>query len=115
MEDIYTRAEETAIGSWPNLTEAYKKWLKISVKAWGNWNRIQAILDARNAVAHGVGQLTRRQARKDQEALARSLRLIGIEIVGTRIEISSETIGRIGVLGRDFILWLDSRLVTFDS
>ena len=110
LQDIYVSAEDRAIASWPNMIEAYKRWLGVRVGKWEEWNKMEAILDARNAVAHGVGELTRRQARKNQVTLVASLELIGIAINGTRLEFSDSGIREVANVGRRFVGWLDQQL-----
>jgi hypothetical protein len=110
LQDIYTSAEDRAIASWPSMIEAYKRWLGIRVVKWDEWNKLDAILDARNAIAHGVGELTRRQVRKDQATLLVSLNLIGIAVSGSRLEFSDSGIREVANVGRRFVGWLDRQL-----
>ena len=62
LNDIYLSAEDRAIGSWSGLIEAYKQWLDVKLASYDDWKCILAMTDARNAVAHGVGELSRRQS-----------------------------------------------------
>jgi len=110
IEDIYLDAEDRAISSWPAMVTAYKKWLGINLRSCPNWESIQAMIDARNAVAHGVGELTRRQARKDLVQLRRLFSRIDINIDGTLLEISDKAVGSTSLAGRHFIVWLDNQL-----
>ena len=110
VDDIYLDAEDKAISSWPAMATAYKKWLGINLKSCPHWESIQAMLDARNAVAHGVGELTRRQARKDLAQLRRLFSRIDINIDGTLLKISDKAISSASLAGRHFIEWLDNEL-----
>ena len=110
IDDIYVDAEDKAIGSWPAMIGAYKRWFGINLKSYDNWNSIQAMLDARNAVAHGVGELTRRQARKDLTQLGRLLAEIDISVDGTRLEVPDEAIRSASSAARRFVVWLDDQL-----
>ena len=54
---IWETAAIDATGSWSRQKDAYKKWLGLSP----NWKNVEGFIEARNAVAHGLGTLTRRQ------------------------------------------------------
>jgi hypothetical protein len=110
LQDIYTTAEDRFLGTWPSMTEAYKKWLSIDLSKCDDWKRMQALTSLRNAVAHGVGDLTRRQARQDVTKLVASLSLIKVTVTGTRIDVSDATIHISATAGRRFVSWLDFRL-----
>lgn len=112
LQDIYINAEDRAITSWPNMIEAYRQWFDVRINKWDEWKKMDAIQDARNAVAHGVGELTRRQARKNPAALVSSLKLIGVAVInGARLEFSDSGIREVANVSRRFVGWLDHQLV----
>lgn len=110
LDDIYARAEDNAIGSWPGMIDAYKRWLGIRLTSYSDWKSIQAMIDARNAIVHGLGELTRRQARKDLKQLTKLLSAINVQVKGTRVEVSEESLRCAAVEGRSFVIWLDVQL-----
>jgi hypothetical protein len=110
LEDIYTAAEDRAISSWPSTADSYKRWLGINLRKCPEWKKMEAAFDARNAIAHGLGQLTRRQSRKDQAALEASLKLINVAIRGVRLDVSDATIKEVANVFRHFVAWLDQEL-----
>jgi hypothetical protein len=115
LDDIYVHAEDRAIGSWSQLEISYKQWLGIRLSGSPDWTHIQALNNARNAVAHGVGNLTRRQARKNSNQLKQSLQQVGVSVDGNRIVISDSAIMYAARTSRAFIYWLDERLVEYDN
>jgi hypothetical protein len=115
LDDIYVSAEDRAIGSWPQITVSYKQWLGIKLNGSPDWTHIQALNNARNAVAHGLGNLTRRQARKNSNQLKQSLQQVGVSVDGTRIVISESAIMNGAKTSRAFIYWVDERLVEYDN
>jgi hypothetical protein len=112
LDDIYNAAEDQAISSWPKIAESYKRWIHINLNKYPDWKKIEAALDARNAIAHGVGQLTRRQSRKNQSELEASLKSININVRGARLDISEIAIKEMAAVCRRFIIWLDQQLST---
>jgi hypothetical protein len=117
LDDVYVRAEDNAIGSWPKMVEHYGRWLdiKITQRRCPSWRRIEAMTNARNAVAHGLGELTRRMARKGKDQLQRDLATLGITIVGNAIDISEDSLRHTAAASREFIEWLDAELDVYDQ
>lgn len=111
LNDIYLSAEDRAIGSWPGLIEAYKQWLDVKLASCDDWQCILAMTDARNAVAHGVGELSRRQARKDIRQLTALFSVIDVKINGMRLEVSDSAIRSVAAAARRFVMWLDMQLL----
>lgn len=117
LDDVYVHAEDNAINSWPKMVEHYARWfeIKMNPKKCPPWRRIEALTNARNAVAHGLGELTRRMARKGTGQLKLDLATISITIAGNAIVLSEESLRRAAEAGREFIEWLDAELDTYDS
>lgn len=69
MEKIYNDAEDQAISAWSRTMDAYAVFFGIKRTGFVEWPKVQALIDARNAVAHGLGALTRRQTRKNLSQL----------------------------------------------
>jgi hypothetical protein len=113
LGSIYANAENQAVGSWKGLETSYKQWFKISIDKCGAWKRLQATHDARNAIAHGLGDLTRRMTRGKTDPRTR-LKLIDIAVTGIRIEIKESSLRKVADAGRDFIEELDVLLQHYD-
>lgn len=115
LDDIYTRAEDAAIGSWPKMIDHYARWYKIKLKSWPNWRQVEAMNNARNVVAHGLGDLTRRLARKDIDQLRRDFATIDVVVLGSSIKVAETALRTCGTTTVDFITWLDTQLATYDA
>lgn len=117
LQDIYERAEDRAIGSWPEIRNHYSAWLGINLqeKSFSRWGELQALLDARNAIVHGMGRLTRRLARKDLTALRRHFATLDLGLVGDEVQVPNNALGNAARLSCDFIRWLDSELRSYDT
>lgn len=114
LDDVYVRAEDNAIGSWPKMTEHYSRWFSIRMRTCPSWRRIEALTNARNAVAHGLGELTRRMARKDKTQLRRDFATLDISMAGSAIVLSEMSLRSAAAAGREFIQWLDEELERYD-
>lgn len=114
LDDIYVSAEDKAIGSWSTMSESYKRWLGIRFNASSDWTSILTMTDIRNAIAHGLGELTRRQARKDLKQLTRAFSSVGVKVHGTSLRVSEDAIRNAAATGGRFVVWLDEQLRAYD-
>lgn len=107
MQTIWEESVINATRSWPAQQKAYKDWLDLKIK----WETIDAMATARNAIAHGLGALTRRQLRKPHLAKTQLARL-DIGLNGSDLILSDQSVRGLAHKCRDFILDLDSQLAT---
>lgn len=117
LEDIYTRAEDAAIASWPKLHSHYGSWLgiKITQTVCPSWRRIGAMTNVRNAIAHGMGELTRRMARKDLTQLRHDFATIDVAIAESAVCLSELSLRSSATTAREFIEWVDEQLLDYDA
>lgn len=102
------RHAETQIEQWNSLADAWAKWHGINMKTEPQYQRLQGVVDARNAIVHGLGRLTRKQTRADGGAAVRAnLARVGITTSGTSLVINDESVKRSVHAARAFIEWLD--------
>lgn len=116
LDDIYTRAEDSALASWPKLRDHYGRWLEIKINGstCPSWPRIETMTNVRNAIAHGLGELTRRMARKNLSQLQRDFATIDVQIVGSALVLSEDALWSSAFTAREFINWLDEELASYD-
>lgn len=112
IADLWAAAEERS-ESWPRQVDAWKKWHSIDVTTEAAYKAFRPAVEARNAIVHGLGTLTRRQTRKDGgRATAEMLRTSGITVQSGRVVVdakaTADCIKRAGV----FIDWLDEKTRT---
>lgn len=102
IDHIWDDAAIKGTSSWTEQKDAYSNWLGVKE----DWKVVERLAEARNAVAHGLGTLTRRQLRK--EASVRSkLREAGITLAGIRIVLSDAALSSAAADCRDLIHRLD--------
>jgi hypothetical protein len=106
LEEVYNNAEDRATVSWDARRTHYKAWLGITIKGT-EWERFFVLVNLRNAVAHGVGQLTRRQARKNQVQLVSDFASVGVALKGTHIEFLNGAVRTCAGVASTFIKRLD--------
>jgi len=105
MQIIWNDAVISATRTWHDQKKSYDTWLQVKV----SWETIDAIADARNAVAHGLGSLTRQQLRNETAVQAR-LKKLGVSVIGRNVELSDSSLYGLGARCRDFIVGLDAAL-----
>lgn len=99
---IWDKAAVGATSGWAEQKNAYKNWLGVAV----DWKPVERLAEARNAIAHGLGTLTRRQLRNRQSVIAK-LTAAGITLQNDRIMLDDAVLGQAAIACRDFIAELD--------
>ncbi len=102
IDNVWDDAAIRATSSWKEQKEAYKNWLGVDT----DWKVVERLAEARNAVAHGLGTLTRRQLRKEQ-SVRYKLKSAGISMVGIRIVLSDAALASAAAGCRDLIHRVD--------
>jgi hypothetical protein len=106
--ELWKKAEQQAEGAWPEHIEAWKRWHNVRLRECPMFSRFDAFVEARNAIMHGLGNLTRRQLRKDGgRSLKEQLAKVGIQVQGTRLVVTPSSVKLSAEVSRDFIAWLD--------
>lgn len=97
-EDAVIRGTST----WQDQQKSYKAWLGVEE----DWKAIERLAEARNAVAHGLGKLTRRQLRSGQSVKSK-LMAAGITVRNNQVLLSDGSLAAAALACRDFIEKLD--------
>lgn len=68
FRNLIRDAEEKSDNSWENRKHAFRDYHQVSLGDCTSWSQIDCAIVVRNAIAHGLGSLTRRQKnRKDRQ------------------------------------------------
>lgn len=102
-------AHDNAIRSWSAMQTAYHSWLGIPK---GTWTTIIELTNARNAVAHGSGQLTWLQQRDNRAKLEEKLYRHLITLDDNRIILTEKSIDKAAKTCVAFIKNLDAALLS---
>jgi hypothetical protein len=105
MQQMWDEMAISATRTWKDQQAAYKNWVGVTIK----WDTVDGLADARNAIAHGLGSLTRQQVLKEAAVRGRLVK-VGITLVGRDLELSDTSLHGLALRCRDFILDLDVRI-----
>jgi hypothetical protein len=94
--------------TWPLRFAAWKNLHGIPFDDFPRYHPFRGFIEARNAVIHGLGGLTRKQLKKPNTAEGR-LRAAHISLRGTRLVLDVDDATACAQVVRDLIDWLDHR------
>lgn len=77
---IWNQSSIGAISTWSGIQNSYRKWFSIRP----DWNNLDRLVEVRNSIAHGLGELTRMQRAK-QMSTVNKITAAGIKMDGNRI------------------------------
>lgn len=110
MEELWARAVDHAEGRWESHLQAWKDWHQIALASQPAYSGLRPFIEARNAIMHGLGELTRRQRRGNQAASLRGeLRSVGIEVIGIRLVVREKAVFQCAVASTRFIRDVDEQ------
>jgi len=110
-QDLWQRATSRAEGTWNAHREAWLAWHDLRLVDAPDYERLDGFVEARNAVMHGLGQLTRLQTQRDGgRATAAKLRAVGIILNGKKLVILPTVLDTCAATARGFIEWLDAEI-----
>lgn len=98
VDDAVIRGTST----WQDQRKSYQNWIDVN----GDWKAVERLAEARNAVVHGLGKLTRRQMRSEQSVKSK-LEAAGITVDDNKIVLSDDSLAAAASACRDFIERLD--------
>jgi len=107
MAKVLEEVEISASGNWQRREKTFSSLHGISLRSGPRWTTIEAAIEARNSVAHGLGNLTTRQKRRRD--IARQLGRADIVVGGGRIYLTPASLRTVADATRGFISWLDSQ------
>jgi hypothetical protein len=112
IERLYLDAEERAMSSWSQAATAFKTWTKVTLGDQGaTWQNFRAIVEARNAVIHGLGSFTSRQRRdKSYTGTQKMLGKLGFDVADDRVRVTPSALRTSGPLCIDVMTWIDLEL-----
>ncbi len=105
MQIMWDELAISATRTWKDQQSAYKSWIGVTIK----WDTVDGMADARNAVAHGLGSLTRQQLRREA-AVRHRLKGVGLSLAGRDLALTDTSLHGLALKCRDFILELDQQL-----
>lgn len=116
VETLYADFEEKATGSWPGMAAHYTKYVSKELKIRSDaspFAMVDPIIEARNALVHGLGRFTARQVRgKGHEQTKHRLRELQFRLSTDEmgILVTPAALDKSVVALRDYLEWLDTEL-----
>lgn len=112
VEEIYSREEDKATGTWDEMKNRLNKSVGVKLNDCSDYAHVKLMADARNAVMHGLGALTRRQKRgSNSQQLIADLKAFGIGVgLDGRLVVSGAVLMKGAHACKRFINELDIRL-----
>ncbi|OBJ00880.1 hypothetical protein A5624_00530 [Mycobacterium sp. 1482292.6] len=106
---IWERAAISATNTWKDQKTALQDWFGVRLSN-GDWRPVEQLVEARNAIAHGLGTLTRRQLR-NQQAVRATLAAAGIVVnQSNELVLDDEVLRKAAVACRQLIVAYDVAL-----
>jgi hypothetical protein len=100
-------AEMRASANWDERKSAFSGAHKVRLTSCSSWSDVDAGIEVRNAIAHGLGGLTARQRNgKHREKLAK----VGVLVVDERVLIDEKALKRCLRYASDFVRSLDAAI-----
>lgn len=104
LEDF---AKDTSM-TWSRRSDAYKRYHGFKLEACDRWKQLEAAIDLRNCLAHGLGTLTPHLRRKHR--LSEALQPLEVTVTGNRMRVGTRTVPILAQVCREFVTSLDSKL-----
>lgn len=108
LDELWEDAERRA-ETWPGQEKAWRGWHGIDIAREQPYQELRGVIEARNAIVHGIGELTKRQTRgKDGgKKVIAALKKVGIRVSGRKVVVDDEAMKTCIDTARGFIGWLD--------
>jgi hypothetical protein len=113
QRSLWATGESRAEGTWDGQVGAWREWHGLDLEHGAGYRELRAFVEARNAIMHGLGRLTRKQLRKHggREVIA-SLNQVGIGVSGGALSFPFSVLPHCAAVGRSFIEWMDTEIQT---
>lgn len=95
--------------TWPQRIKHYRNKHSIDLKALDGWDQVEAGIDLRNCLAHGLGNLT--DLLLSEEALGVRMRHIDVSVSGNRMHPTMTTVPKLAAGCRSFVLDIEQGLI----
>ena len=95
--------------TWEQRRDLWKRLHQVRLRDFDHDEPLQGFIEARNAISHGLGDLTRMQLRKNEE-VRKLLTAAGLRLRGATLLLHEEDVEQCATIVRAFIEWLDERV-----
>ena len=96
---------------WDERTQGWRRWYGIDYRLNADFVDVLAFVEARNAIVHGGGHLTRQQLGSDgAAAIVARLKAVGVEVSNGRVVVTASAVEKAARCARGAIYWIDKQL-----
>lgn len=95
--------------AWSERLKHYKNEHTIDLKACDGWEQVEAGIDLRNCLAHGLGNLT--VVLLSEKSLGKRMQLIDVSVGGNRMHSTVETVPKLASGCRRLVLDIEKELI----
>jgi len=102
---LVAAAEARASTNWDERKTAFNDYHSVSLSSCSRWSEVDAGIYVRNAIAHGLGSLTRRQR---SQKVRSKIRSVDVAVVDNRLVLTDVALVRCLSFSNDFIRSIDT-------
>ena len=93
--------------TWGRRNTLWKRYRSVDISAFALRDPLEGFIEARNSIAHGLGDLTRKQLRRRASAIEK-LRRANVGVQGTGVVIADTDVEHCARVVNAYIAWLDA-------
>lgn len=108
LRAVIQQARDKSLRTWDDRIAAYARLHGVVLGKCNKWSDIDAAREVRNAIAHGLGTLTKRQR---TPSVMEKVRAVSVELLEGRIMVSEQALIRLASSASEFIADVDRQLV----
>lgn len=97
--------ELAATSNWEARKRAFKRHHRVDIAKCAEHPRVEGAVEVRNAIAHGLGQLTTRQS--ESKETPKRLARIQVEVVNGRVDLRLSHLTECGSYAAEFLISVD--------
>jgi hypothetical protein len=107
VQSLWDSELERSGDTWGRRLELWRRFHEVRIgDSFSSYAELNGFIEARNAIAHGLGQLTRKQLRDRGKTVGR-LANADIHLHGNTLVVTATHVERCATVVKDFIIWLD--------
>lgn len=93
QQSAYSAGEDAAARSWSDMKVRLTRWFAMDISTCASWPDLMTLVEVRHAVAHGTGELTRKQIRdQDMARWRQRLRQVDISLDGKCVVLTPDSV-----------------------
>jgi hypothetical protein len=108
VAELWDQYVDRHTDSWEQRFKSWDSLHGVTLNAFPDYPPLWGFIEARNAIVHGLGNLTRKQRKREKTVLGR-LRTARIATVGSRVILTADNAADCASVVKALIHWLDDQ------